>query len=362
MNNTAAKLDKLENVQIMEHIQNYFNELNRKNRDYEERDNKNTQRAYEIDIRLYFRLMRGKEKGSELEFLTFNDLVINQDDFEKYIEVLYDLKDKKGNNMYVNKTINRKVTSLKGFIRFLKKKKVLGDLDISYLELIKGEKERKNHYGVLEPEEVLQMAELVLDERGDKGQIKRQLILFAFKTGLRISELMDLTWGSSFIKKGEQWYVCGIGKGNKEFEIKIPNESYEELLQLNLGQKKVFDYSSRRAGDMMDRLRIRMGIKKDRKIVFHSIRKAAGTMMYRMTGDILAAMRFLRHENVTTTQIYLGIMDYEVNDTLFNIDKIPNDLYNSASKGELIEAIKQLPKNMQLILNMKLFEAQRNNN
>jgi hypothetical protein len=61
--NAASKLGKLENVQIRDYIENYFNELNKKNRDFEIDGRKNkTQETYESEIRMYFHLMRGKKK------------------------------------------------------------------------------------------------------------------------------------------------------------------------------------------------------------------------------------------------------------------------------------------------------------
>jgi integrase len=353
--NTAAKLDKLENVKILEHIQNYFKDLNRKNRDYEEKDSSLTQIAYESDIRLFFHLMRNKQKGSELEYLSMEDLMITQDDFEEYIEVLCELKNKDGNNKYLNKTINRKITALKGFIRYMKKKKVLGDLDISYLQLMKGEKERKNHYGALEPDEVIKLSDLAWETEKRKKELKRLLILFAFKTGLRIGEILSLKW-NNIIKLNDEVIVRGIGKGNKEFEIKITNDLYEELLTINEGKDVIFPISVDSVSDMMERLRNLMGIQKERKIVFHSIRKAFGTLVWKMTGDIESARRALRHENIATTQIYLGTDNYQIQDVIFTVDKIDDTLYKKVNKEELINAISNCPKNVQLILNMKIQE------
>jgi integrase len=355
MNSVASKLTELENVKIFNHIQNYFNELSRKNRDFAEKTKNATQIAYETDIRLFFHLIRSKSKGAELEYLSLDDINITQDDFEEYIDALYNLKDVKGENKYVIKTINKKIVALKSFLRYMKKKKVI-DTDISYLELIKGEKERKVHYGVLEPEEVLTMANLCLEER-DKGNIKRLLILTAFKTGLRISEVLDLKWKESFLIKSNQVFIIGVGKGNKEFEIRIPIEFYNELQQLDTKKSnKVFEISSRRVCDLMARLRTKMNIQDSRNICFHSIRKSFGTIIYRTTGDIFQAMIALRHSNVTTTQIYLGVDNIEINETIFSLDKIKNDLYKQVELKDLVDAIDELPKSAQLIINMKLQE------
>jgi integrase len=350
----ASKLSKLENVQIREYIENYFNELNRKNRDYEIIGKKNkTQETYESEIRFYFHLMCNKEKGKELEYLSMDDIEITQEDYEAYIEKLCAMKDHKGNNKYVNKTINKKTSALKSMLKYFKRKNII-TTDISYLELIKGEKGKATHYGVLEPNEVLEMITLCLEEKV-KGYEKSKLLLLALKSGLRLSELLDLTW-NSFIKKGnDQIYIKGIGKGNKPFEIKIPVEVYEELQTLNKGQLRIFDISARRVCDLMDRLRNKMNISPERLICFHSIRKCFGTTIWKLN-DIEAARRALRHENIATTQLYLGELDYDVNDSIFSIEKIPQDAYKNVSYDELIAGIESLPKNLQLILNLKLHE------
>jgi site-specific recombinase XerD len=353
MNNLAKNnMIGLDNVQILDHIKSYFNELNRTNRDYEEKNTNSTQRAYEGDIRLYYNLIKNKEKGSELEYLSYEDLRITQENFEEFIEILCNLKKEDGKNQYVNKTINRKIISLKSFIRYIKRKKVISDFDISYLELIKGEKVRENHYDALEPEEVMEMSKLALKERA-KGDTKSTLIIFAYKTGLRVSEAINLTW-DNIITKLDEIYVKGIGKGNEEFNIRITKEMYQELLKLNKGQNKIFDISERRVTDMIDRMREKMDFG-GRYIVFHSIRKAFGTTIWRMTGDIEAARRALRHKNVTTTQIYLGIGNYEVNDIIIAME-IDQELYKKATQEQLIEIINECPKSVQLVLNMKLQE------
>lgn len=346
-----------ENMKVYNHIQSYFKSLNDKGRDYAEKDTTKTQQAYEADIRLYYHLLKGKPKKAELEYLTFDDLNISEDNFEEYIEILCDLKDENGNNKYVNKTINRKTIALKSFVKFLRKKKII-DIDISYLQSIDGKKERRNHYGVLTTEETLKLAELALQER-DKGEIKRALILTAFKTGLRLGELLNLKF-SDFIRKGEDIYIRGIGKGNKEFEIKINKDLYDDLQILNKGQEKIFSLSSRRISDMMDRLRTKMGIQPERQIVFHSIRKAFGTMVW-VTSDIENARRALRHSSILTTQLYLGESNFEVNESIFSIEKIDGDLFKNVNHEELLQAITALPKNTQMIINMKLTEILKQN-
>jgi integrase len=354
MNSAASKLGKLENVQIMEHIQNYFNELSRKNRDFEIDGKKNTTvETYNSEIRMYFYLMRDKEKGKELEYLSMDDINITQEDYEDYIDTLCSLKDKDGSNLYVNKTINKKTSALKGLIRFLKKKKVI-DVDISYLELIKGEKERDNHYGVLETWETLELARLALQEK-EKGEIKRLLILFALDTCIRKSAILNLKW-SNFTEREDGVLVQGIDKGNKDFRQLISKDFYQELITIKGNTDKVFNISGRRVNDMMLRLINKMGIIKSRNIVFHSIRKCGVTFRYRLTGDILEAQRAAGHSNITTTQIYLKSESYGSIGAVSSKGKIDVELYKSVDQDVLVEAISLCQKDFQLILNLKIQE------
>jgi integrase len=359
----ANKVVKLENEStvIFNHIQNFYKDLNKKNRDYEEdHSRRGTVIAYDGDIRLYFNLMRGKEKGKELEDLTMSDIMISQDDMEDYIDRLCDLKKEDGSNKYVNKSINRKITALKEFLRYLKRKKVLGEFDISYLQLIKGIKERKNHYGALESDEVMQMADLSWQLSPRKGEVYRMLILTSFKTGLRLGELLNLKW-KDIVKKSNGAILHGIGKGNKPFEIKVTDQFYNELITINNGQEELFQISENSVSSMMKQLREKMNIQAERQIVFHSIRKAFGTQIWRMTGDIESARRALRHESVVTTQVYLGINHYEIQDVMFMIDKIDDNYYTKVNKDDLLRAISECPDNVKLVLNMKLHELLKGN-
>jgi integrase len=350
-----------ESTKIYNVIQSWFKDLNKRNRDYENIKESKTQKAYETDIRLFFYLMRNKEKQRELESLTMRDIQITEDDFDEYVDLLCDLKNEDGSNKYVNKTINRKITSLKSIVRFFKKKKLI-DTDISYLQNIKGQKEKKNHYGCFTTFEVTEMARLAYEEKFN-GKIKRLLILTAFKTGLRIAELLSMKWGD-FQVKGNEVYINGIGKGNKIYSVPITKDFYEELLTLDNGQERVFDIGDRRIGDMIQRFCEKLGLDyKKRNLVFHSIRKAFGTLVYEANGnDIEAARKALRHESIMTTQIYLGINDMQLQQTILNIDKVEADLYKRATLEELIQAIENSPSNIRCILNNQLYELLNKNN
>lgn len=348
-----------ENMKIYNHIQNWFKELGRNGRDFTEKNTESTRETYEPEIRQFFRVVRGKETGSELEYLSVKDATITQEDFEGYIDYLCDLTDENGNNKYVSNTINKKIAALKSFIKYLKKKKVI-DIDISYLQLIKNLKVKKNHYDALESNEVMDLANWSMKNE-NKGKIKKLAVLLAFKTGLRAKELLNVKW-SDIKVKGDKVVITGIGKGNKPFTMNITKEFYEELLEIKSDSEKVFDLNEMDLSRMIKRFTKAKGIEDDgRRLVFHSIRKAFGTQIYSTFKDINQARVALRHENINTTQIYLGISDHQFNNTMIDIEKLDSELYKKVSVEELLSAITECHDSVKVAINLKLQEILKQN-
>lgn len=311
-----------------------------------------TRTAYESDIKMFFSILKKKD----VQHLTLEDIQITLDDFEDYVAYLYNLRKDDGERQYANKTINRKVTSVKSLIRYLAGKKLVKD--VSFLELMKSLPEESNQYGVLEAHEVFQMAELARKE-SFKGETKRLLILLSLDTCIRKTALLNLKW-SNFIKKEDGYLIQVVDKGNKEFRQLISKDFYDELLTIKIDDSdKVFGIDRNRVDEMMKRLRKQMNIPDERNIVFHSIRKAGVTYRYRLTGDILEAQRAANHSSIGTTQIYLQHEDYGAMGAVSGGGKISEDLYKEVDHETLLEAISMMKKDYMLLLNMKINEIQK---
>ncbi|MED3550170.1 tyrosine-type recombinase/integrase [Cytobacillus praedii] len=352
MQANVIKLEN-ENMKVLNIINAYFEHLKSNHRDFEGERTDRTQKEYETDIRQFYYLMKNKFKGKELEFLTMEDLYISKDTFKNYIEVLKTLRKTNGDFLYTNKTINRKKSSVRNYLRYLKNEDYIQE-DISYLSSIKGEKERSKSYGAYEPHEVLEIAERAMREKRN-GEEKRLLILLIYKTGLRKDETLQLTW-DDFIEKEDGVAIQFVGKGYEDYEMMIPNDFYEELKSIKGESNKVFQMSPRSISDMITRINEDMGLSKKRKLVLHSIRKCFGTVVYRATGDINEARKALRHSSIATTQLYLGTENFKLHNTLFGVDKLDNELYKKVDHETLIKALENCPKSLLLTLNLKINE------
>jgi integrase len=337
----ANKIVKLEQSKVYEQINKYLEQLGYKS--------KETQRVYSSEIKAFFKLRNNKQ----LEHLTVEDVQLTLDDFEDFVSFMYKQTDDEGNRKYTNKTLNKKISAIKGVTEYLASKKIVQD--VSYFPLIKHLPETKNQYGVLEAHEVFDMAELAFHER-EKGAIKRLLILFALDTCVRKTALLAIKW-TDFVVREDDVLVKGVDKGNKDFRHIISKDFYNELLTIKTPESdKVFDISDDAVQNMFTRLKTQMNLQEERNLVFHSIRKAGVSYRYRITGDILEAKRAAGHSNSVTTEIYIGELDYGAMGAVSAAGKLDMESYKKVDKDVLIEAISMCKKDFQVILNMKIAE------
>jgi integrase len=357
MNANAHKLDKLENVKILEYIKNYFKELNRNNRDYEEYyegQSSKTQVAYESDVRLFFRIVKKKEKGSELEYLSLDELQFTLDDFEYFKQEMCDMRNKDGKYTYTNKTINRKLSAIKSFVRYMAKKKLIKD--ISFLSLVSSEKEKDNHYAAFDVSEVFEMSDWAWKHERELGNVKRLAILFSLDSCIRKSAMLRLKW-SDFTVREDGVMVNGIDKGNNEFRQLISKDFYNELLSIKDEKSPyVFNVSPDALDGMLSRYRKAFNVAKERRLVWHSIRKSGVTFRFRLTQDIMEAKRAANHKSITTTQIYLQEEDYGQIGAVSSKGKLNDNMYAEVDLEILVKAIGMMKKDTQLLINLKLQE------
>ncbi|QJI52361.1 site-specific integrase [Psychrobacillus phage Perkons] len=314
----------------------------------------NTKIAYRSDIYEFVDWLTNGQKG--VLYLQSDDIQLNDSDIIKF---QIHLK----NRGLVNKTINRKVSTITQLYgRFYRRGLVKNLIAFDEAERLK---EGKNHHGVLDVEEVWQMADLILKQpKAKKKLTKYYLLLFCMDTCLRKTATLNLKW-SDFIVHDEDVEIKAIDKGNEEQNKKISKKFYEELLELkdepslaneNFDDDAVFKLSNGAIQSMMDYLNKEMKFDKKRNIVFHSLRKAGVTFQFRLTNDIMEAKKAAGHANLANTQLYIGDRDYGVLGAISSDVCMDSNLYREISHEELIKVIDNLNKDMRLLLNLKIKE------
>lgn len=337
----------VESKKIYECIELFLIKKNRKS--------EQTRIGYERDIKRFFLMVKGI---SNIELIKTADLDLSYEDFEQFKAEMEKIKNQDGSNKYSAKTINRNVSAVKSMLRELSKLKIVKKEDILFLEDVESIPEEDNEYDPFTEKEIECLKEMALQERNQK-QIKYYLIRMAYETCLRVEALLSIKWSDFRIYDSEVKFKA-IDKGNKTHRRTIGIEFYNELLCIKDDNEHVFNISTKTVNVMMVKFVKQLPEKGDRRLVFHSIRKASANYCYSLHGDILQVQELLGHESLATTQIYLKKQDFGAIGAESLKSKVGSELYKTASHDELIAAIEQLPESQKVLISLKLNQIIKN--
>ena len=136
----------------------------------------------------------------------------------------------------------------------------------------------------------------------------KRAFLFACFTGLRISDIRNLTWGN-IVERDKACYVTiTMQKTREPLTIKL-NKQAEKWLPKKDGTKDVFDlpvYNSI-INDNLKRWAKSAGIEKS--VCFHMSRHTFATMELTLGADLYVVSKLLGHNDVSVTQIYADIIN-----------------------------------------------------
>lgn len=310
----------------------------------------NTQRSYRSRIDRYLNYMFNKTvdtiTSEELDLLDYESLQQYMDSFEGA----------------KNTTINGHISAIKSMYKHLKSRNIIYS-DITYFDISTSLNDDSVE---IDPMSIEVVREYIAEAGREKfnSEVKQKLIMLAADQGLRMDELLNLTW-RSFVVKEDGVVLSGYGKGNEKFTKKIEFRVYEDLLKLrkeNSLDSKVFaPLSSKNVTDMMIRFRAVLGYE-ELKYSFHSLRKSAVTYFHRTNGgDLSLTQRFAGHADPKTTQIYIGADEIGVTG-MFSTENLDKEAYKKVSHEELIKALEEMNYGLIHALNSKLLQSKNKNN
>ena len=207
-------------------------------------------------------------------------------------------------------SVNRKLSSLRSFYRFLLKKEwvVVNPM----LKIVGPKKEKPLPSFVREKDMDRLLDELSFGE-GFEGCRDRVILEVFYATGVRLSELIglneaDVDFSARLIKV--------TGKRNKQRLIPFGNELMEELLIYNKVRTETFPggteaFFVRKNGERMYPVQVYRLVKRNlSKVVTlkrrspHVLRHTFATAMLNGNAELRAVQELLGHESLATTEIY----------------------------------------------------------
>ena len=257
----------------------------------------NTTKSYERDLKKLYLFLE------KLNVTNYSD--IKEEICSAWIGDLYSQNNKP-------KSIQRHLSSAKGFFRFLKKNNLIGS---SPFELVTAPKSSNTLPDVLSPEDVEQLLNF---KPSNTIEIRDMAIVeLMYSSGLRVSETVNINI-SDF--EENMSFLRVIGKGSKtrlvpmgRFAINAINNWFSEREKISNNTDALFlNSKGSRLSVRSIQLRLKkMAIKQGLPPVHpHMLRHSFATHMLESSGDLRTIQELLGHSSLSTTQIYTKL-DYQ---------------------------------------------------
>ena len=283
-------------------------------------EEKNSFFKYEIANYLeYLDKIRGLSKNTTLSYKRdlekFGSFLLKQK-ISTYEEINSDTCSRWIGDLYLNeidaKSIQRHISSLKGFFSFLIKNNIVINSPMSNIVSPKATKKLPN---VLSPEEI----EILVSFSPKSAQDFRDIAIIEliYSSGLRVSEatnvkLDDFEDNRNFLRvlgKGSKTRLVPVGQYANDaisawLEKRNSIHSESKYLFLNLRGKKI---STRSVQERIRKISVIQGLP---PVNPHMLRHSFATHLLESSGDLRSIQELLGHSSLSTTQIYTKL-DYQ---------------------------------------------------
>lgn len=216
-----------------------------------------------------------------------------------------------GEKKLSNRSINRKITSLKGFFQYCLKTKIISENPVKTISSLKTPKQLPTYFEEKTMDEILDDDSIFEDNF--YGYRDKMIISLFYFTGIRESELINLTIDNINLADNT---IKVLGKRNKERIIPLfPTfssqlENYIAELKKNFGTTTPYIFITNKGHQLYPKFVYRVVNKYLSKVSTlskkspHVIRHSFATHMLNNGADLNAIKELLGHASLAATQIY----------------------------------------------------------
>ena len=255
----------------------------------------NTITAYKKDLETFQKFCKNEFNESDISILPYSII-------RSWIVYLVESK-------VSNRTINRKISSLKAYYNYLLKTKQINQSPLRKHQALKVSKKVNVPFSQNEVIEVLQAFN---DDKDFESVRNKLLIELLYTTGMRRSELIELRSASIDLS---QSVVKVIGKRNKERQIPLLNsviKSIETFISLKAKIESNSDYffitikGDKMYPTLVYRIineyfsKVSLKVKKSPHVIRHSF----ATHLLNEGADLNSVKELLGHSSLASTQVY----------------------------------------------------------
>ncbi len=285
--------------------------------------------------------MENNDLKNYLEYLKYNknyseNTILNyEEDIKEYLDYLnreclslYTVKysdirfllDYYNENKLKSISIRRKISSLKGFYKFLGRNNKVLDNPFNYVTLPKKDKKLPQYLNYNEMIDIFD----TIDISTFLGLRNRLIMELLYATGVRVSELVDIKIDDIDISNKS---INVIGKGNKE-RIVFYNEVCKKYIERYIKESKdkrkdnylIINNNGKKISTRGIRLIIDNVIKETsiiKKIHPHTLRHTFATHLLNNGCDLLTVQELLGHASISTTGIYTHVTTSHIKEVYY---------------------------------------------
>ena len=223
-----------------------------------------------------------------------------------------------------NSTMDRKLSSLRGFYKFLAMNRLVKSNVFLLLNGPKKEKKLPKYFEYNELEELFNTPDISTAV----GQRDRLILEMLYASGVRVGELVKIKLTDINMSSLE---IIILGKGNKERIVYFGDYCLEILkLYLNEGRVLLNKHNSaylflNQNGEKLTERGVRYILDKliektsiNKKISPHMIRHSFATHLLNEGCDLLTVQKLLGHESISATQIYTHVTTDRLKEVYYN--------------------------------------------
>ena len=243
--------------------------------------------------------------------------------FESYLKDIYSISIDKANHAMIRswlvnelkkgnsaRTVNRKITTLKSFYKYLFKEQKIKQNPTSRISYSKTSKKLPQFVGLSDMNELLDKLKF---EENFSGFRDKLIIEFFYSTGIRLSELINIKSKDVDCLKSQ---IKVLGKRNKERLIPLTKELQKSIegYMILRNKQKVIDRSYLFLTDSGKKLNPSMVYRKVNKILNnvttlekkspHVLRHTFATHMLNNGADLNVIKELLGHASLSATEVY----------------------------------------------------------
>ncbi len=201
-------------------------------------------------------------------------------------------------------SINRKISTLKNFLKFLQTEKIIDKIDFQEFESLSGFKKIPK---AIEKSQMIELFKNLNNSKKNNAKLYILVLKLIYLSGLRISEALNLKW-SDINYQDNSIYV--YGKGLKERKVYIIKDFLVQLEYLDKDNQFIFTINkkkitARSVNKFLENCYFDSIIKT--KLSTHTFRHSFATTMLENNADIRHIQKLLGHSSISTTEIYTRV-------------------------------------------------------